>query len=304
MKLKEFKSGFVALLGRPNVGKSTLVNALVGEKVSIVSAIPQTTRHQIRAILNLDDAQIVFVDTPGIHSFRDTLTNHLNTIAQKSIEGCDVILYVVDVTRKLGKEEERVMRILMQQDLPVIIALNKIDSGRKYLNDYIDFWQAGLKKYAKKDPLLYYIPVSAQQETNVLKVRDAILEALNEGMAFYDKDTTTDFPIKFRIADLVREKLFLKLEKELPHSLAVEVSDIKDKKSVVIVRIIIYINRISQKRIVIGKKGELLKEVGVLARKEIEKIYKKKVYLELWVKVLEDWQQKTRVLKELGYWWL
>ena len=303
MGKKEFKSGFVIFLGRPNVGKSTLLNALVENKVSIISPIPQTTRHQIKGILNLENAQIIFVDTPGIHSFEDKLASHLNVVAKRAIEGCDLIIYVVDVSRRPGKEEEQLMRIITRQKIKTIMVLNKIDLGIKFFNDYIDMWKREVEESRKNDPMLYYIPLSAKTGRDVDKLKDSIVGNLPESHPYYDTGTLTDFPPKFRIADIIREKLFLRLKEEIPHSIAVEVEQISEKKKVVSVKANIYVKRNSQKRIVVGKGGAILKEVGSLSRLEIEKIYDKKVFLDVWVKVLGDWQNRPRILKELGYWW-
>ncbi|MCF7908356.1 MAG: GTPase Era [Candidatus Omnitrophica bacterium] len=299
---KNFKSGFIAILGRPNVGKSTLLNALVGDKISIMSSIPQTTRHQIRGIMNLKDAQAIFVDTPGIHSFKDKLSSHLNTIAKRSIEGCDLIIYVVDLSRKPGQEEETLMKIITTQKVKTIIVLNKVDKGVKFLNDYMALWEEKSKKAGKDSFLEYYIPLSAKTGKNIDKLRDVLVEILPVAQAYYDVKTLTDFPDKFRVADIIREKLFLQLDEELPHSLAVEISEIKDKKKVVYVKANIYVERDSQKKIVVGKNGQILKNVGIESRLEIGKIYGKKVFLDIWVTVLKDWQERPRILKELGYW--
>jgi len=300
MLKKGFKSGFVTILGRPNAGKSTLLNALIDNKVSIISPIPQTTRHQIKGILNLENAQIVFVDTPGIHSFEDKLAAHLNTVAKRAIEGCDLIIYVVDMSRRPGEEEQELMRIISGQKIKTIMVLNKIDLGIKYFNLYIDLWAERVK--GKRNPLVYYIPLSAKTGKDVDKLRDTLLDNLPESHPYYDTKELTDFPIKFRIADIIREKLFLQLKREVPHSVAVEIEEINNKKKIVSIRAVIYVKRNSQKRIVIGKAGEVLKEVGSRSRPEIEKIYNKKVFLDIWVKVLENWQDKPRILKELGYW--
>lgn len=297
---KPFKSGFVAIMGRPNVGKSTLLNALTGDKVSIISPVPQTTRYQIRGILDRDDGQIVFVDTPGIHAFKDSLSAHLNTIAKKSLDGCDIILYVADVSRPPGKEEHKVLQILARQKTKVIMVLNKMDLGPGQVNGYIECWAAAV---GEKDPLVAYIPVSALTKKNVVDLTSVILEHLPQGERFYEEGTATDFPLQYRIADVVREKLFLQLKKEIPHSVAVEVEDITEEEDIVRVGVNIYVNRTSQKRIVIGKNGANLKKVGYDARSEIEQIFQKQVFLSLWVKVLGDWQKKPRILKEMGYWW-
>ncbi len=301
MKKTKFRAGFVTILGRPNVGKSTLLNALVANKISIISPIPQTTRHQIKGILNLEKAQIVFVDTPGVHSFEDKLAAHLNTVAKRALEGCDLIIYVVDLSRRPGKEEQELMRIITGQKVKTIMVLNKTDLGRKFFNAYIDLWAERAR--SKRNPLIYYIPLSAKTGKGVDKLRDSILENLPESHPYYDTNSLTDFPPKFRVADIIREKLFIQLKRELPHSIAVEVEEINNKKKIVSIKANIYVKRNSQKRIVIGKAGEVLKGVGSRSRPEIENIYNKKVFLDIWVKVLEDWQDKPRILKELGYWW-
>ncbi len=253
--------------------------------------------------MNLDTAQIVFVDTPGIHSFKDKLASHLNTVAQRSIEGCDLIVYVVDLSRRPGSEEERIIKILSLQEIKIVMVLNKVDRGEKFVNDYIDLWQKRTKK-AASDSLAYYIPLSAKTGKNIERLKDALLELLPEGHAYYDHSCSSDFPQQFRVADAIREKLFLKLNKELPHSLAVEVSEVKPKKKGIYVKVNIYVKRNSQKKIVVGKNGQLLKEVGSESRPEIENIFRKKVFLDIWVSTLKDWQDRPRILKQLGYWWV
>jgi len=307
--LKNFKSGFVAIIGRPNVGKSTLLNSLVKNKISIVSKIPQTTRHNIRGILNLKNAQIVFIDTPGIHSFKDKLSNYLNDVAKSSINDIDLILYLVDISRPIGKEEIDIMNFLVNQEYKIIMALNKIDLTPKYINDYINKFKEILEEKNKQDKLLYYIPISAKTFKNIDVLIKVILENLKEQEPFYDFNTITDFPIKFRIADIIREKLFLSLKEELPHSLAVEVEDILDRgllkedssKYPIYIKVNIYVNRLSQKKIVIGQNASLIKYVGETSRKEVESLLNRKIYLDIRVKILEDWQDKPRILQELGY---
>jgi len=297
---KIFKSGFVTILGRPNVGKSTLLNALVKSKVSIVSSVPQTTRFSIRGVLNLEGAQIVFVDTPGIYYRGDSLAHHLNTIATKALEGVEEILYVVDVSREVGRQEEEIMDVLVRQSIPVVMGLNKIDLGEGFLNDYINLWEEK-KKTVKKDPLTYYIAISAKTGKNLERLIQALVEFLPQNPPFYSEKDLTDFPLKFRIADIIREKLFLNLKEELPFNLAVEVQDMEDKGNVFYIQANIYVNRDSQKGIIIGRNGKLIKDIGEVSRREIEGIVKKKVYLQLWVKVLKMWQRNPRILKELGY---
>ncbi|RKY33599.1 MAG: GTPase Era [Candidatus Omnitrophota bacterium] len=304
LERRNFKSGFVAILGRPNVGKSTLLNTLLGGKVSIVSSIPQTTRHQIRGVLNLENAQIIFVDTPGIHSFKKELATHLNVVAKRSTQEVELLLYVVDVSRSVGKEEEVIMNFLSSQDTQMIMVLNKIDISKDFLNQYIERWQKLIKAKGKEDLVKYYIPISAKKGTNLDRLKEAIVELLPFHPPFYDRETLTDFPLKLRVQDTIREKLFLNLKEELPHSVAVEVEEVERKENIVYIKANIYVNRDSQKKILIGKEGRFIKEVGKLAREELEVLFGKKVYLELEVKVLRNWQKKPRILKELGYWWV
>jgi GTPase len=297
-----FKSGFVALLGRPNVGKSTLLNALLGSKISIISSVPQTTRHQIRGVLHLDKSQIVFVDTPGIHTFSHKLAVHLNSVARKTLEDIELILYVIDISRRMGKEEDNIMKLLAGQKVPIIVAFNKVDKGSRNLGQYMDAWQGWLQKEKiVKDPVCSYLPISALEKTNLEKLKELIVEELPEGPPFYTQDMITDFPQKLRAADIVREKLFSCLNEEVPHSLAVEVEEIEDKENVVCIYSNIYVNRTSQRQIILGKKGEFIKAVGIAARKDLEEMFKKKVFLQLHVKVMKDWQKRPRILRELGY---
>lgn len=302
MEEKNFKCGFVALVGRPNVGKSTLFNSLIRKKISIVSPIPQTTRYQIRGILNFDDAQIIFVDTPGIHRFSQPLVRQLNIVAQKSLEDIDLILYVVDVSRPFGREEQDIMDILVYTKIKIIMALNKIDLGTKYLNDYITFWKDNLKKHnIVDDPIIYYIPISALTSKNVDTLLKVIIENIPESVPYYDKDTITDFPLQFQIADIIREELLKNLKEELPHSIAINILNIQDKGSCVYIEGVIYVSSESQKGIIIGRGANFIKKVGTNSRKNIENLLNKKVYLDLRVKVEKDWYNNTRILKELGY---
>lgn len=298
----KFKSGFITIIGRPNVGKSTLLNTLLDQKISIVSAVPQTTRFQLRGILNEENIQLVFVDTPGIHLFKEKFSYHLNQVSLNSLQGIDLILYVVDIKRRPGKEEEKIMDIITKQKCKVIMVLNKVDLGKKYISSYIDLWQDKIKVLGNKDPLTYYIPVSALTKINMDKLKGAILELTPAGRPFYDQQTLTDFPVKYRAADIIREKIFVKTKQEIPHAVAVEVKEIQIKERSVYILAHIYIQRDSQKKIIIGKDGKLLKEVGQEARRDLEDIYKKKVYLELWVKTEKDWQSNPRILQDLGYW--
>ena len=297
---KQFHSGFVTIVGRPNVGKSTLLNSLIGEKISIVSKTPQTTRYQIRGILNDKNGQIVFIDTPGMHAFSGRLVRQLNTIAKKAFIGIDLILYVVDTCRRPGEEERRVVTLLQNQPAEIIMALNKIDRGEGYSQEYVSLWEAESRGRKK---IIYYIPVSALTKKNIELLKQKILENLPPGEPFYPAGEATDFPLKLRIADLIREKLFESLQDELPHDIAVMAENIEEKEKITVVDAVVYVKRFSQKKIVIGKNGAMAKKIGTAARKDIEEVLGRKVYLQLWVKVVPDWHNKVRLLKELGYWY-
>jgi GTP-binding protein Era len=278
------------------------------------------------------------VDTPGIHSFKDNLATQLNTIAKQSIEGCDLILYVVDISRNLGKEEMEIMDFLTKQEIKIIMVLNKMDLGEQFTNSYIEAWDKHLERDGiKTNPVISYLPLSAKTGRNIELLRSVIVENLPSQEPFYDTNTLTDFPLKFRLADIVREKLFLNLKAELPHSLAVEVAEIKDRQNQMLkkhseelgddtmsyedfmstlaqpakrvglkgplyIKVNIYVNRLSQKKIIIGKNGKLIKAIGIESRREMEPLLSKRVYLDIKVEVLADWQNKPRILQELGYW--
>jgi len=297
-----FKSGFVSIIGRPNVGKSSLLNALLDTKISIVSPVPQTTRYKIRGIMHLPDAQAVFVDTPGMHALKEELACQLNDVARSSIPDTELLLYVTDVTRRVGKEEDDIMRLVLGSGIPAVMVFNKIDRGSRFLADYTAAWKLQLKSSrASHDPIRYYIPVSATTGKNLGKLRQVVVELLPEHPPFYEAQMLTDFPLKFRVADSIREKLFLSLKEELPHSIAVVIEGIDDLRRLSRVKATVYVNTESQKGIVIGKGGMLLKEIGTAARKDLERMLGKKVYLELRVSVLKGWQEKPRVLADLGY---
>ncbi len=297
--MKIFKSGFITVVGRPNVGKSTLLNSLLGQKVSIVSNVPQTTRYVIRAVLSTEDSQLVFVDTPGIHLFKHKLSLELNTIAINSLQGIEVILYMVDCSRQPQQEEEKIMDILKKTKTPVIMALNKIDKSRKFLNDYIELWQE--KTSGNLAPLKYFLPISALQGKNTGSLLEAIKEFLPEQEPYYAKEVVTDFPLTYRVADIVREKICSLLREELPHQIAVEVEEISPEDKIVRIFTNILVNTDSQKSIVVGKKGTMVKNIGIQARQDLEKLFDKKVFLRLKVRLEKNWHNKLRILRELGY---
>lgn len=304
---ENFKSGFVTLVGRPNAGKSTLLNAILDEKISIISSVPQTTRYITRGIYNKKDTQIVFVDTPGMHLSDHHLAAQLNKMAEDSLEDVDVLIYVADAKRKPYDEEDHIMRMLVRQKIPVIMVLNKIDRSRRCIADYIELWKKKLEEKKQEtgdesDPLKFFIPISALKRDNLEELMDALQSLLPEGFPMYGDDMSTDFPLKLRIADLIREKMCHLLKEEVPHHTAVLIEDMKKEKNKAFV---IYANIImaseSQKGIVVGKGGEMIKEIGKRARYDINKIMGRKVHLDLKVQVVKDWHVKPRIIKELGY---
>ncbi|RKY38287.1 MAG: GTPase Era [Candidatus Omnitrophota bacterium] len=299
----KLRCGFVTLMGRPNVGKSTLINTLLKEKISIVSSVPQTTRFRIRGVLTTDSFQIVFVDTPGLHLFKDNLASYLNNIAKKGIEDTDVILYLVDVTRSIGKEELEIMKFLLNCSYyPIIMGLNKIDLGCDFLNQYIKIWEELVEENKKVNPIKFYIPISAKTGKNLDRLINTLVDFLpQQEFLFYPQKETTDFPLNFRISEVIREKLLYSLKEEIPHQCAVVVDEVREKEKITYIHAYIYVNRVSQKKIIIGKDASFIKKIGIQARADLESLLRKKVYLELDVKVIKDWQKKIRILKELGY---
>lgn len=299
----KLKCGVVAIVGRPNVGKSTLLNAILGEKVSIVSDIPQTTRHQIRGILTETRGQIVFIDTPGLHKVKDTLDKYMNRSSVGSMEGVDAVIHMVDASEKTGEEERFVISRLTHCDKPVIVGLNKIDITKgKFIPQYIQLWEEirGLSIVEMKDLILF--PLSALKGTNVKKLIDILFENMPYGPYLYPEDALTDLPKRMAMADLIREKLFLLMREEVPHSIAVIIEGTQPKKGKVLyIRATILVERQSQKEIVIGKAGAILKEAGTQARKDLEELVGSRVFLELFVKTKSRWRDDYGVLEDMGY---
>jgi GTP-binding protein Era len=297
------KSGIVAIIGRPNVGKSTLLNHLVGEKVAIVSPVPQTTRNQIRAILNEPRGQIVFLDTPGMHVSKHAFDRAMIAAINDSLSGVDVILHLVDVTERVGEEEEMVIERLRQVKAPIILGLNKIDRNMSHLEDYLLIWERKLgKKLSDVTDRLMPVPFSALTGVNTDRLMDELFLRLPEGEPLYPADILTDFPRQLTIQDFIREKFLYCLKDELPFSLAIFASEIIDRSpKLLVIRAEVLVERDSQKGIVIGRNGEVLKKVGEAARKELEEIYGKKIFLELYVKVDKDWKSNTEMLRQMGY---
>lgn len=293
---KEFKSGFVSVIGRPNVGKSTLVNSMIGQKVAIMSDKPQTTRNKILCVLSMDDSQILFIDTPGIHKPKHKLGEYMVRTAEATLREVDVVLFVVDATMKKGPGEEYIMERLAQIKTPVILVVNKIDCVPKATVLPI------IEQYTKVRDFAAIVPISALEKTNLTSLLDEIKKYLEPGPQYYPSDMITDQPERLVIAEMIREKVLHNTREEIPHAIAVEVEEItKRSNEDLYVRAVVYVERDSQKGIVIGAGGQLLKEVGRLAREDIQNLLGSKIYLDLWVKVKKDWRNREGILKSFGY---
>ncbi len=288
------RSGFVNILGNPNVGKSTIMNALVGEKLSIITSKAQTTRHRIMGIVNGDDFQIVYSDTPGILKPKYKLQESMMTFVNIALNDADIILYVTDVTEKTEDETGYTARI-RESEIPVIVAINKIDlSNQQDLERIAGLWEI-------KFPGSPIIPVSALKEFNLDILLNAIVSKLPEGAPYFPKDQLTDKYERFFASEIIREKILMNYQKEIPYSAEVEIESFRDEESIIRIRALIHVTRDSQKGIVIGHKGEKLKKTGTEARLDMEDFFGKKVFLELYVKVTKDWRDKTQELKRFGY---
>ncbi len=297
-----FRCGTAAIVGRPNVGKSTLLNRIVGEKVAIVSPVPQTTRNQIRGIFNDERGQIVFIDTPGLHFGRDHLDRFMEQAAYGVANGADCVVYLVDANDAIGKEEESIARRLSTLTVPVIMGLNKIDEGDRRISDYISLWETVKAKPVNEVDNFILLPLSAKNGTNVEKLVTLILETLPLCPPLYPRDTVTDIPQKMAIADIIREKLFNVMREEIPHSIAVIIEDMRPiPKKTTHIRALVLVEKESQKMIVIGKDGKVLKQVGMQARQELEELLAGKVFLEIYVKDKRNWRDNYSLLEEMGY---
>lgn len=292
-----YKSGFVAILGRPNVGKSTLLNRLVGQKVAIMSDKPQTTRNKIQAVITRPDAQIVLLDTPGVHKPKHKLGSFMLSEVQRALEEVDAVLLVLDATEKIGAGDRYVVEQLSKINTPVFLLLNKVDLLKKEkLPDIIR--QAGtLCDFTE------ILPLAAKTGLNVELLVDKIVEKLPYGPQYYPEDMVTDQPERLIIGEMVREKALHLTRDEVPHAIAVEVEEVTKRlnKDLVYVQAVIYVERDSQKGIIVGKNGSMLKKIGRLAREDIEKLLGNRIYLDLWVKVKDDWRNRDGCLKSLGY---
>lgn len=292
---KEFKSGFVSIIGRPNVGKSTLLNTIVGEKIAIISDKPQTTRNKILAILNTDDCQIVFNDTPGIHKPKTKLSEFMVKVANDSMKEMDVVLFVVDATLPTSETEREIASNLSLLSVPAILVINKVDLVRK------DTILPIIADFSSLHHFEAIVPVSAMKNDGVDILISEIKHFMLPGPAFFPDDMITDQPEKQIAAEIIREKLLWLLDKEVPHGIAIEIEKMNDGKGTCKILASIYCEKPSHKGIVIGKGGSVLKRVGSMARSDIEKMIGRKVYLELFVKVKSDWRNNNYLLKNFGY---
>lgn len=295
MENKQFKSGFATLIGRPNVGKSTLMNTLIGQKIAITSSKPQTTRNRIQTVYTSEEGQIVFLDTPGIHKAKNKLGDYMVNVAQRTLSEVDVILWLVEPGDYIGAGERHIIEQLKNTNTPVILVINKIDTVKKELIlTYID-------AYRKELDFAEIVPVSALKKDGMEVLIECIMKYLPYGEPFYDEDTVTDQPMRQIVAELIREKALKCLEEEIPHGIAVTIERMKYRKRIVDIEATIICERDSHKGIIIGRQGSMLKKIGSMARPDIEELVESQVNLKLWVKVKKDWRDSDFLLKNFGY---
>ncbi len=292
--MKTHKAGFVSIIGNPNVGKSTLMNALVGEKLSIITSKAQTTRHRILGIVNGDEFQVVFSDTPGVLKPAYDLQESMMNFVRLALEDADILLYMVEIGEKALKDEQLFRRI-EESDTPVLLLLNKIDtSNQEELESQVAYWQEVL-------PRAEILPISALKNFNVSQVFHRILELLPESPAYFPKDQLTDRPERFFVNESIREKILKFYKKEIPYSVEIETEEFFEEPEIIRIRAVIMVERESQKGIIIGHKGRALKRVGIEARKDLEAFFGKQVHLETYVKVNKNWRSNPNQLKRFGY---
>ena len=297
MSEKPFRSGFVSIIGRPNVGKSTLLNNILGDKIAITSDKPQTTRNRVQGISNIPGAQIVFIDTPGIHQPKSKLNKYMMEAARSSVQGVDVILFLIEADSPSGEREKIILELLAETETPVLLAVNKIDLVKKEaLLKVID-------SFSRLYPFKEIVPISALTGDGTGQLVDLVCRYLPEGPRYFPDDILSDQPERFIVAEIVREKIFRLTRDEVPYSVAVLVESFKERENDGLISISATINveRDSQKGIIIGKKGEMLKKIGTQARKDIEQLLGARVFLELFVRVSKDWSENVQMLKEFGY---
>lgn len=294
---KNFKSGFIAILGRPNVGKSTILNQMLNQKVAIVTSKAQTTRNRIQGIYTTEDAQMIFIDTPGIHKPKNELGNYMNQTAFSVLDGIDVVLFVVDGSEKIGAGDLFILESLKKVKVPVLLVVNKVDLLQENEQKLVE----NIESYKESFSFNGGITLSASNGFNIDKLKDMIKDRLDFGPMYYPEDQLLDQPERFVVAEIIREKVLLTTNDEVPHSVAVTIESFKEKNNIIEINADIVVERPSQKKIIIGKNGSKIKEIGTQARKDIVKFLGSKIYLELFVKVETDWRNKTSRLKEFGY---
>ena len=294
---KKFKSGFAALIGRPNVGKSTLMNHLIGQKIAITSKRPQTTRNRIQTVYTSEKGQIVFLDTPGIHKAKNKLGEYMVQVAERALKEVDVILWLVEPDAQIGKGDRRIAEQLRQISVPVILVMNKMDTVEK------GALAERLEAYREIGPFAEMTAVSALRSRNLETLLEMIFKYLPYGPKFYDEDTVTDQPQRQIVAEMIREKALRCLEEEIPHGIAVSIEQMKERPGgkMVDIEATIICERDSHKGIIIGKGGEMLRRIGSQARRDIENMLEQKVNLQLWVKVKTDWRDSDYMIKNFGY---
>ena len=296
MQNKNFKSGFVSIIGRPNVGKSTLLNAILKEKIAIVTPKAQTTRNRIQGIYSTDNEQIIFIDTPGIHKAHNELGNIMNDFALKSITGIDLILYLIDVNVPLGTGDRFIIDALRESKVPTILVANKVDKEQD-TNKIVE----NIETYKEYGNFIGGITISATEGFNVDKLLEMVVSNLEYGPMYYPEDQLIDQPERFVVCELIREKVLLNTSEEIPHSVAVTIDRFKESDKIIDIHATIVVERLSQKKIIIGAKGAMIKKIGTEARKDIKNFLGLPVYLELFVKVEDNWRNKKYQLKEFGY---
>ena len=294
---EHFKSGFVAIIGRPNVGKSTLMNHLIGQKIAITSKKPQTTRNKIQTVYTCEDGQIIFLDTPGIHKAKNKLGEYMVNVAEQTLKDVDVILWLVEPTTYIGAGEKHIAEQLQKTSLPVILVINKVDTVKKE-----DILQV-IDNYRKLYDFAEIIPASALRGQNTKDIVNSLFKYMPYGPMFYDEDTVTDQPQRQIVAEIIREKALHALDEEIPHGIAVTIEKMRERKGqhIVDIEATIICERDSHKGIIIGKQGSMLKKIGSNARFEIEKMLEERVNLKIWVKVKKDWRDSDTLMKNFGY---
>lgn len=293
--MNEFKSGFVSLIGKPNVGKSTLLNSILAKKVAITTSKPQTTRDNIRGILTTENAQIIFIDTPGIHKAKAKLNEMMVRHSYDSIKDADIILFLIDATKGFDKADEIIADYLTKVNKPKFLIINKIDKLNK--SELLD-----LLAEIDQNQFSEIIPLSGLRKKNIDELIKTLMEYLPDNLQYYPGDMISDYPEKFMISEIIREKLMINTSEEIPHSVAVTVDNIEKRKNCMYIQSTIICERQSQKKIIIGENGQMIKKIGIFAREELQDRFKCPVYLETYVIVEENWRNKRFQLQQLGYW--